>query len=117
MPQSPNQVLAGLYSGAPKALNVNSAGSLITAPVSRTLNITAATVIKASAGTIGSISVLVAGSAPGAVHDCATTGAAAAGNKVAVIADAVGVTALNWPATAGIVVVPGTGQTIAVSFS
>lgn len=80
-------------------------------------NITAATVIKPTGGRIAKVSVLVAGSAVGAVHNCATTGAAAAGNQVAVVADTVGVYSIGMPCPAGIVVVPGTGQTLAVSFA
>lgn len=82
-----------------------------------TLNITAATVVKAVGGRVAKVSVLVAGSAPGAVHNCATTGAVAAGNKVAVIADTVGVYDIDFPCSTGITIVPGTGQTLAVSFA
>lgn len=82
-----------------------------------TTNITAATVIKPTGGRACKVSVIVAGSAPGAVHNCATTGAAAASNEVAVIADVAGVYDINMPCPAGIVVVPGTGQTLAVSFA
>lgn len=84
---------------------------------SATLNITAATVVKAVGGRVAKVSVLVAGSAVGAVHNCATTGAVAAGNKVAVIADTVGVYDIDFPCSTGITVVPGTGQTLAVSFA
>ena len=80
-------------------------------------NITAATVVKPTGGRVAKISVIVAGSAPGAVHNCATTGAAAAANQVAVVADTAGVYDVGMPCPAGIVVVPGTGQTLAVSFA
>lgn len=81
------------------------------------LNITAATVVKAVGGRVAKVSVLVAGSAAGAIHNCATTGAVAAGNKVAVVADTVGVYDIDFPCSAGIVVVPGTGQTLAVTYA
>jgi len=80
-------------------------------------NITAPTVVKLAGGRVAKVSVIVAGSAPGAVHNCATTGAAAASNQVAVVADVAGVYDVNMPCPAGIVVVPGTGQTLAVSFA
>jgi hypothetical protein len=83
--------------------------------LSTSLNITAATVIKAAPGRLVRISVIVAGAA-GTANDCTTTGAAAAANEIAVIPAAVGPVPLDWPCLAGIVVVPGTGQTIAVSF-
>ena len=80
-------------------------------------NITAATVIKPVGGRIAKVSVIVAGSTVGAVHNCATTGAAAAANQVGAIAEAVGTYDIGMPCPAGIVVVPGTGQTLAVSFA
>jgi hypothetical protein len=80
-------------------------------------NITAATVVKPVAGRIARISVLVAGSTTGSVNDCATTGTVASANEVAVIPDVVGVYAIDLPCSVGIVVTPGTGQTLAVSYS
>jgi hypothetical protein len=79
------------------------------------LNITAATVIKASPGRLVRISVIVAGAA-GTANDCTTTGAAAAANEVAVIPAAIGPVLLDWPCLTGIVVAPGAGQTVAVSY-
>ena len=81
------------------------------------LNITAATVVKPVGGRVAKVSVLVGGSAVGAVHNCATTGAAAAANQVAVVPDTEGVYDIDFPCSAGIVVVPGTGQTLAVSYA
>jgi len=83
--------------------------------LSSSLNISAATVIKATPGRLVRISVIVAGSV-GTANDCTTTGGAAAANEIAVIPAAVGPVLLDWPCLAGIVVVPGAGQTIAVSF-
>jgi hypothetical protein len=83
--------------------------------LSTALNITSPTVIKASPGRLVRINVIVAGAA-GAANDCATTGAAAAANEVAVIPAAVGPVLLDWPCLTGIVVAPGAGQTIAVSY-
>lgn len=81
------------------------------------LNITAATVVKASPGTVYKVNVVVAGSAPGTVNDCATTGAAAAANEIAAIPNTVGPVEIGpFPTFVGIVVVPGTGQTLAVAF-
>lgn len=81
------------------------------------LNITAATVVKAGPGRLVRVSVLVAGSGTGTVNDCLTTGAAATANEVFVIPETVGTCTLEWPHLVGIVIVPGTGQTLAVSFS
>jgi len=83
---------------------------------SNTYNITSATVIKTSPGRIYKISVIVAGSAAGTVNDVTTTGAVSANNEVAVIPNTVGVTDINWPMNTGIVIVPGTGQTVSISW-
>jgi hypothetical protein len=82
----------------------------------QTYNITTATVIKALPGRVFRVNVQVAGSTTGTVNDCATTGAAAAANQIAVIPETVGPLVLEWPCATGIVVVPGTGQTISVSY-
>lgn len=81
------------------------------------LNITAAAVVKLGPSRVARVSVVVAGSAAGAVHDCAATGDVAAGNKIASIPNTVGVYTLDWPCAAGVAVVPGSGQTLAVSYS
>lgn len=80
------------------------------------LNVSAATALKATPGWIIQVNVLVAGSAPGLVHDCATTGAAADANRVAVIPNAVGTYLIEWPCRTGIVVVPGSNQVLSVSY-
>ena len=84
--------------------------------VSTALNITSAKVLKAAPGAVLVVTVVVAGSTPGTVNDCTTTGAAAAANQVATIPNTVGSYAINFPCLAGIVVVPGSGQTLAVSY-
>lgn len=94
------------------------AGTLLVEPIngiSATLNVTAATVIKATPGRVYRVSVVVAGVA-GALHNVTTTGAAVAANQVAAIPAVVGIYEYNWPMTAGIVLVPGAGQTLAISF-
>jgi hypothetical protein len=80
-----------------------------------TYNISAATVVKASAGRLFKISVIVAGAA-GTVNDVATTGGAAIGNQISVIPAANGVFDFNWPCATGIVIVPGAGQVVAVTW-
>lgn len=80
------------------------------------LNIAVATVLAVGAKRIARVSVLVAGSAPGTVNDAATTGSTAAANAVFIIPNTVGIYDVDWPVFAGIVVTPGTGQTVSVSF-
>jgi len=98
----------------PQVLN----GATIVGKGSKTaLNISAATAVKAVAGRIVKVSVIVAGSAAGTINDAATTGAAASANEVAVIPNTVGVYDIDMPTSNGIVIVPGTGQTVAVSYN
>jgi hypothetical protein len=79
--------------------------------------ITAPTVVKNSPGRIGSVSVITAGSATGFIYDATlltdTT------KPLYIIPDAVGLQpyVVNLPASFGIVVVPGSGQKITVSYS
>lgn len=81
------------------------------------LNITAATVVKATPGTLWTITVNTAGSAPGTASDVATTGGVSAANLVAEIPNTVGIYELTWPCLVGITITPGTGQVLSVSFT
>lgn len=85
--------------------------------VSSTYNISAATVVKATKGTLMRVSVITAGTTAGTVNDVATTGGAAVGNQIGTIPDTVGTYEFAWPCATGIVVVPGTGQVLAVSYN
>lgn len=81
-------------------------------------NLTAATVIKAGPGTLYAVSVVVAGSAAGAVYDSTSTSGNSAANQLGAIPTATGNAPYiyNWNCQHGIVVVPPTGGTVAVSF-
>jgi hypothetical protein len=83
------------------------------------LDITTATVVKASPGILYAINVLVAGSAVGAVYDASLTSGNTIANQIAVIPDVVTTEPLlyTWPCATGIVIAPGTGQTLSVSFA
>lgn len=83
---------------------------------SQALNITAATVVKAVPGRIQRVQVLAAGSASGAVYDAAAAAGNGAANQVGIIPNAIGSYLIDMPCAAGIVVVPGAGQTLAVSY-
>lgn len=86
-------------------------------PTNPSYNLSVATVVKASAGTLWRINVVTAGSTSGTANDCTTTGAAAAGNLICEIPNTVGTIELQWPAATGIVIVPGTGQVVSVSYA
>lgn len=82
------------------------------------LNITGNTVVKNTAGRVFTVVVEVAGSGNGSVNDAATTVAGSAANLIAVTPQTVGPILMGgFPCANGIVVLPGTGQTIGVSFN
>jgi len=91
-------------------------GALVTAKGTKTFfNITANTLVKAGAGRVAKVSVLVAGVA-GAVYDAATIAGGTAANEIAVIPAVVGVYDIDFPVSNGIVLKPGAGQTLAISY-
>lgn len=78
-------------------------------------NISVPTVVKPIAGRIARLSVINAGSATGLIYDgnslTATT------RPLAVIPSAVEIIEINFPFSFGLLIVPGTGQTVSVSYS
>jgi hypothetical protein len=100
-------IVTALATEAANFLNVN--GQTNAAAIS------AATVVKGVAGRIASVSVVVAGSATGHVYDGATL--AATTKPLYVIPNTTGVYVVNFPVSFGILVVPGSGQTVSVSYS
>ena len=78
-------------------------------------DITSATLVKEGQGRIARVVVVVAGSGAGAVYDA--NNASATTNKLVTLATTVGVTEINLPVNNGIVVAPGTGQTVAIVYS
>ncbi len=80
-------------------------------------NITGAVqLVKGGPGRVCRISVNTAGSTVGLVSDVATTGGVAAANLIATIPDTVGVYDIDMPILNGLVITPGTGQVLAVSY-
>jgi hypothetical protein len=83
------------------------------------LSITTQMVVKAARGTLLGIVVLVPGTAPGGAYDSATAAGAVAGQQITPIPNAEGAVSLpaaGFPFLNGLVVTPGAGQTISVSF-
>ncbi|CAM2168026.1 conserved hypothetical protein [Burkholderia latens] len=81
------------------------------------LDVSASTVVKTSPGTLYRVSVTTAGSAAGAAYDAAATNGNVATNLIAAIPNTVGVYLLEWPCANGILIVPGTGQVVSVSYA
>lgn len=79
-------------------------------------NISTATMIKNSAGRIVNVSVIVPGSAAGTIYDA--TNVSDTSRPIYQVAFAsTGIQVVNLPFQYGLLVVPGTGQTLAGSFS
>lgn len=90
---------------------------------SSALNLTAATVVSTvpkdfalGQGRLARVQVLVAGTTGGAAYDGTSTSGNTAANQIAAWPNTVGTYTIDMPFLAGLVVVPGTGQTVAVSY-
>lgn len=121
MPQGPNTANVAVRTNGGSTryapLQQDSSGNTLTGIGNAgSLNITAARVVKATAGRAARVSVIVAGSAPGSINDATTTVGAVTANTIFVVPNTVGTYTLDWPCGNGIVAVPGTGQTLAVSY-
>lgn len=77
--------------------------------------ITAPTLIITGAGRLVSMTVIAGGSS-GAIYNSATVSAAAATNELVVIPTTVGIVQLGMEFNAGLVVSPGSGQTLVVTY-
>lgn len=92
-------------------------GAVITAQGTKTFfNISANTLVKATAGRLAKVSVIVAGDAAGTVHDSASIAGAGTANALAIIPNTVGVYNIDMPVSNGIVVKTGTNQVVMVSY-
>ena len=87
------------------------------------LNITTATVVSTvpadfarGQARLCRVTVLVAGSTAGSVNDAATLAAVASSNLVYTIPNVGGPVLVDFPMQFGIVVTPGTGQTVAITY-
>ena len=108
-------VVTALNNGAQTFLTVNG--------LKTQTNITAATVLKTSAGRVAVVSIIVGGTGSplagggtnGVIVDSNSTSSLT--NVIFTIPNTPGVVFLNMPTSNGIVVSPGPGQTVAVSFS
>jgi hypothetical protein len=78
-------------------------------------NLTAATLLKIGSGRVAMVSIVIGGSGSGIIYDA--NNVALTTNPIFTIPDTPGIIFVNLPVVNGIVVVPGTGQTVSVSFS
>jgi hypothetical protein len=87
------------------------AGAVNTLP-----NITSPTLLKATPGNLLAVSIVVAGSTAGAIYDCSGYNLSSSANQMFVLGNTVGFTEYDWPFQNGILIVPGTGQTVAAKW-
>lgn len=80
------------------------------------LEITSPTVIHQGQAWVARISVLVGGAA-GTIYDANTIATATTGQRLCIIPTTVGIHEVLMPVTRGIVVSPGAGQIVSVSFT
>jgi hypothetical protein len=85
--------------------------------VSTTEAITAPTILKGKAGRIASVSVIVGGSTTGMIYDASQLSILTAPLYVIPTTVSAQPYVVNLPTDTGILVVPGTGQTVTVSWS
>ena len=123
MPQNPLQATVAVNtSGQQAPLSLDSAGAarVTTIPALTVLNLTTAQVVKPGAGRITSASVLVGGTGAGGVYDSLSTASLTAANQLAVLpaltTQQISTFKIDMPFTNGLVIAPGTGQTIAASY-
>ena len=103
-------IVTAINGAAQTYLNVNGIATM------SNITGTSGVLVKGSAGRIASISVIAATSGnAGAVYDAAV--ATSTTGRIGTIPTVPGVYVWNLPVTNGIVVVPGSGMTIAVSYS
>jgi hypothetical protein len=80
------------------------------------LNIKVPTVVSTRPGRLLRVSVVRAGTKPGAVHDTEALAGAVASSRIATNPRTIAMYDVDWPCEFGIVVVPGAGQVLAVVF-
>jgi hypothetical protein len=99
------------------AINNLSQANLKTYGTVTSLTVTAPTVIYAGTGYIVNFSVVVGGSATGLIYDFPTTSSPLAAKALCGTPTTIGIYPTGQFFTSGILIVPGTGQSINVTYS
>lgn len=81
----------------------------------RAAKISTATVVSTTQGRVATLSITTGGSASGTIYDASTTTDTTA--PLYTIPTTIGIVYINLPVNNGIVVAPGTGQVVTVSYS
>ena len=82
-----------------------------------TYEVSATTYFATTIGWVAKVSVIVAGSTTGIIYDANSVGTAVTGFRLAIIPNTVGIYTINMPVNKGIVITPGSGMIVAVSYS
>lgn len=98
------------------AINEGAAATALAGSKSK-INITTDTVVQAGKGRIAKVIVVVGGTTLGSIHDAKTVAAAGTNNRLLPVPNTVGQFSVDFPVNDGIVIKPGTGQTVAISYS
>jgi hypothetical protein len=98
-----------------QAVNALAQNYLNVEGVSNSGPITAPTVVKSSGGRVARVSVTTVGSTTGMIYDGASL--QATGKPLFVIPEAIGLSVVMMPCSYGVLVVPGTGMVVSVSWS
>ena len=110
-----NQTLMAIWQNIATAIN-NAASTYLQVNGSQTIeNITSAKVVKSSSGRVCMVSIVAAGSTTGYIYDSASSSATTP--AIYAIPNTLGIVFVNLPTSYGIVVSPGTGQNVSVSYS
>jgi hypothetical protein len=99
------------------AINNLSQGNLKTYGTVTSVTVTAATVIYVGSGYIVNFAVVVAGSASGLIYNFNSTTSPPAANALCATPATIGVYSTGQFFTTGLVIVPGTGQSINVTYA
>jgi hypothetical protein len=116
MPASLDDILTAQKNGV-VAINNLSQGTLRGLGTQTSATITTATVIYVGAGYLVNFSVVVAGATAGTISNTGAVSTVAAANALCVIPNTVGVIKLGQVFSTGLVVTPGTGQSVNVTYS
>jgi hypothetical protein len=116
MPASLDDILTTQKNGV-FAINNLSQGTLRGLGTQTSVTVTAATVIYVGAGYLVNFSVVVAGSTSGTISNTGAVSTVAAANALCAIPNTVGVIKLGQVFSTGLVVTPGTGQSVNVTYS
>ena len=79
--------------------------------------VTSATLVYAGSGKLVNYAVVVAGSAAGTINNASTTGGVASSNALCSTGTTVGLFPVNQNFSNGLVITPGSGQSINVSYA